>query len=116
MIGLDAIKKREGWETTERDGYLHFETTKGLLSQGFSYEQEAILAYEGKLILWRYVRRGQLSNLRMAAGGENRINKVIVDGVLKEWVGIGWTGDEPPTPEERRRYPLCIDREEESHD
>ena len=109
MKKVKEILKKEGWKGTDRNSYFHFETPKGILSQGFVTYDEAVLAYDNGFIIWRFVCRGQLSNLRMAAGGETRITKVIVDDILKEWVGIGWIGDEPPTPNERREYPIAID-------
>lgn len=106
---VEEITEKEGWKTTEIDGMLHFETPKGLLSQGFPFYDQAVLAYNTDIIRWRYVRRSALSNLRMVAGMEEVISTVIVDDVVKEWVGIGWIGDEAPTPEDRREYPLAID-------
>lgn len=36
------------------------------------------------------VKRSELTNLRMVAGNERKYDKVIIDGRVKEWVGIGW--------------------------
>lgn len=36
------------------------------------------------------LKRSQVTNIAMTTGGEKRISKVILDGVVKEWVGIGW--------------------------
>lgn len=36
------------------------------------------------------LKRSQVTNIAMTTGGEDRISKVILDGVVKEWVGIGW--------------------------
>jgi hypothetical protein len=41
----------------------------------------------------------------MTTGGEDRISKVILDGVVKEWVGIGWIDLEPATPEDYLKIP-----------
>lgn len=109
MSFLEDIPKSGGKKLVERDGFAHWETLKGALSQGFSSNVEAVLAYHTGLVLWRYVRRGQLSNIRMAAGNEKRYPKVIIDNILKEWVGIGWVGDEPPTVKERAVFPTVID-------
>lgn len=49
-----------------------------------------------------------VSNIRMVAGGEKRHPIVILDGILKEWVGIGWIGNLPPTDEERAKYPIVV--------
>jgi hypothetical protein len=36
------------------------------------------------------VKRAELSTLRMTAGNEKRYPLVILDGVVKEWIGFGW--------------------------
>jgi len=46
----------------------------------------------------------KVSNIRMAAGGEKRITKLIDDGVLKEWVGIGWIVLRKATAADKKRY------------
>ena len=33
---------------------------------------------------------GELSNMAMVEGNETKYSIVIDDGVVKEWVGIGW--------------------------
>lgn len=45
----------------------------------------------------------ELSNSRMVAGNERRIRKVIVDGTVREWVGIGWIDCGKPTRDQTRR-------------
>lgn len=54
------------------------------------------------------VHISDVSNIRMVAGGEKRHPIVIIDGIVKEWVGIGWIGDLPPTPEEAEKYPTVV--------
>jgi len=34
--------------------------------------------------------RRDVTNIAMTAGNENKISQIILDGVVKEWVGIGW--------------------------
>ena len=41
----------------------------------------------------------KLNNLSMVAGYEKRVHKVIHNGVLKEWVGIGWVTLEHEKPD-----------------
>lgn len=48
------------------------------------------------------IKRNELSNIRMAAGNEKRISKVICDGHVKEWVGIGWIDLGLPTKQQER--------------
>lgn len=51
------------------------------------------------------VRRGELSNIRMVAGNENRFLTVIVDNIVRRWVAIGWTSHEKATDKDRKLYP-----------
>ena len=52
------------------------------------------------------VLTSDLTTHRMAGGMENMIKTVIHDGVVKDWVGIGWiTLDEAPDPD---KHPVAI--------
>jgi hypothetical protein len=52
------------------------------------------------------VKRSELSNMKMVAGNENKYDAVIVDGVVKEWVGFGWIDtDTKPDP---KKFPTAI--------
>lgn len=51
------------------------------------------------------LKRSQVTNIAMTTGGEKRISKIILDGVVKEWVGIGWIDLEPATPEDYLKIP-----------
>jgi hypothetical protein len=55
------------------------------------------------------VARSRLSTPAMIAGGELKYTKVIMDGVLKEWVGIGWIDLGKPTAEDYKQYPTVED-------
>lgn len=55
------------------------------------------------------VKRSELGRLRMTAGNERKYNKVIVDGIVREWVGIGWLVLDKATEEDRQNYPTMID-------
>lgn len=50
----------------------------------------------------------ELSNARMAGGNEKKYTKVIMNGVLKEWVAIGWIDIGVPTDEDRETYPEVV--------
>lgn len=53
------------------------------------------------------VKASEVSMISMAAGNEKKYGKVIEDGQLKEWVGIGWIDiDEEP---DETKYPVVID-------
>lgn len=73
-------------------------------------------------ILWRTLRdiqlrelasstvpRKDLSNLKMVAGGETRLTKVIVDGEVMEWVGFGWVPQGAAETSDYQRYPLAVE-------
>ncbi len=53
------------------------------------------------------IKRSELSNLRMVAGNEKKYSIVIIDGILKEWVGIGWVGEGKASIEDKRKYPTA---------
>lgn len=55
------------------------------------------------------IKRSELSNLRMVAGNENKYDKVIIDGVVKQWVGIGWVDEGKPTPKQLKTLPIVED-------
>ena len=45
------------------------------------------------------IKISELSTIKMVAGNEATYSKVIMNGVVKEWVGIGWidTNEIPDT-------------------
>lgn len=51
------------------------------------------------------VKRSELTNLRMVAGNERKYDKVIIDGRVKEWVGIGWIDLGMPSDADRLLLP-----------
>ena len=51
------------------------------------------------------VKASELSKLRMTAGNENTYSKVIQDGRLLQWVGIGWIDLRAATKEDYFDYP-----------
>lgn len=56
------------------------------------------------------VKRAELSTLRMVAGNEKRISKVIdPKGQLREWVGFGWIDIRKATETDRMAYPTMVD-------
>lgn len=73
-------------------------------------------------ILWRTLRdiqlralasstipRKDLSTLKMVAGGEARLTKVIVDGEVMNWVGFGWVPEGAAETLDYKRYPLAVE-------
>jgi hypothetical protein len=55
------------------------------------------------------IPRREVSNRRMIEGNENKYSIVILEGELKEWVGIGWIDIGPATNEDRKKYPTVKD-------
>ena len=55
------------------------------------------------------IKRSELSNIKMVAGGEDRISKVILDGTVRQWVGIGWVDEGQASAADKRKYPTVID-------
>lgn len=57
-----------------------------------------------------YVLRSELSNLRMTTGNEKEYNRVVDGVLLKEWVGIGWITIRTATEQDRKVYPIAVDK------
>lgn len=55
------------------------------------------------------VKLSELSNLRMVAGNEKKYDTVVIAGVVKQWVGIGWVGEDKATEADCKKYPVAID-------
>ncbi len=51
------------------------------------------------------VKASELSKLKMTAGNENSYSKVVQDGRLLQWVGIGWIDLEAAAEEDYANYP-----------
>ena len=50
------------------------------------------------------VKASELSTLKMTAGNEDRYSKVIHDGRLLQWVGIGWIDLRAATEKDYSNY------------
>lgn len=50
----------------------------------------------------------KLSSFAMVSGDEKRITKVIHNGKVKEWVGIGWVEVRTPTERDRKTIPQAV--------
>lgn len=55
------------------------------------------------------VKRSELTNLRMVAGNDRKYDKVIIDGRVKEWVGIGWIDLGVPSDADRLLLPEVVE-------
>ena len=53
------------------------------------------------------VSRAELSNLKMTCGNEKKYSRVIIDGEVRNWVGIGWVNEGPARAEDYKRYPVA---------
>lgn len=52
------------------------------------------------------VKARELSKLKMVAGNEKKYKIVIDNGILKEWVAIGWIDIGEATEEDYEYYPV----------
>ena len=51
----------------------------------------------------------EISNIKMVSGNEKKYSKVIHNGVVKVWVGIGWIAeDTQATKEDHEKYPVVV--------
>ena len=55
------------------------------------------------------VKLSELTNMRMVAKNEAKYSIVIIAGIVKQWVGIGWVGEDKATDADRKKYPEAID-------
>ena len=55
------------------------------------------------------VTREACSTLKMVAGNEEKHPVVIADGIVREWVGFGWIGEEKATEQDFLDYPTVED-------
>ena len=58
------------------------------------------------------VARSELTNLRMVAGNEKKYSRIIDNGCLKEWCGIGWCRIRTATERDRVIYPVAENTKE----
>jgi len=52
------------------------------------------------------VKRSDLSTIKMVAGNEKRITRVIDGSTIKNWVGFGWVDEGPATLSDYDKYPI----------
>lgn len=50
----------------------------------------------------------EVSNIKMVSGNEKKYTKIIHNGVVKEWVGIGWIPLNDATQEDEEKYPVVV--------
>jgi hypothetical protein len=55
------------------------------------------------------VERSELTTMKMVAGNEDLYTRVVDDGRLRGWVGIGWIDEGMATEEHRAIYPTVIE-------
>ena len=54
------------------------------------------------------VKATELSKFRMVAGNEKIYRFVIDEGIVKDWVGIGWVDIGPATEKDYEKYPTVV--------
>lgn len=50
----------------------------------------------------------ELSNLKMVTRNEKKFTYVIHNGMLKQWVGIGWIDVRKPTAKDKEMYLTAV--------
>lgn len=54
------------------------------------------------------VHAREVSNIKMVSGNEKKYTKIIHNGIVKEWVGIGWIPLNEATQEDNEKYPTVV--------
>jgi len=54
----------------------------------------------------KIVQATELSKFKMVGGNEKKYKAVIDDGILKEWVGIGWIDLREATEKDSEKFPV----------
>jgi hypothetical protein len=88
-----ADVRHSGYRVTKRVRDVLWTTLKLIEAEGHTKET---------------VDRGQLSNLKMVSGGEKRYSKIVCDGQVKQWVGIGWVDEGAATLEDYASLPVAV--------
>lgn len=74
-------------------------------SEGISVEdREVIDSYE--VPAKQAVTAKELNNLRMVAGNERKYDRVVIDGKVMSWVGIGWIEEREALPSDYDNLPV----------
>lgn len=55
------------------------------------------------------VKRSELTNIKMVAGNEKKYSTVIIEGIVKDWVGFGWVGEDKATDADRAKFPEMVE-------
>lgn len=55
------------------------------------------------------VTRRQVGTIHMVQGGEKTHPIIILNGIIKEWVGFGWIGEDKATKKDKQKYPTVKD-------
>jgi len=54
------------------------------------------------------VNAKELQNIRMAGHNEKKYPVVIDEGIVKEWVAIGWVDLRPAAKDDYKKYPTVV--------
>lgn len=57
----------------------------------------------------KIIKRSELSLIAMTCGNEKKISKVILDGFIEEWVGIGWINIGAANLGDYKKYPVVVE-------
>lgn len=79
------------------------------MQQGMDEQAAAAVALKRRLSKRpKPVSFRDVSTIAMVAGKEKKIAKVIHNGVVKEWVGIGWVDLDPATAADFLKFPEVL--------
>jgi hypothetical protein len=54
----------------------------------------------------RYIKAEECRIISMVAGNEKKFDKIIHNGLIKQWVGIGWVTEGPADSTDCDKYPI----------
>jgi len=55
------------------------------------------------------VKAKELSTMKMSCGNAKKYPRVIQDGIVKNWVGMGWVDEDHATEEDYKKYPKVVE-------
>ena len=88
--------------------YRWYNKKSKLYSQGFAWKDQAIEAEKHGLLEWVGVLSSQLATIKMTTGNEKLFTRVIDEGIVKNWVGIGWVEEGKADLGDYKKYPCVL--------
>lgn len=94
----------------EERKYFNFLKNNGLITSGFSNGKKALIPRFTYSIFqnFNFVSLNDLGIISMVAHNENKYQTVIFEGIVKDWVSIGWMDLREATNDDYLRFPIAI--------